>query len=186
MKKKIITILILGIFCVNLFAQEVISESSYTVVDENPNELYIAAGLPSVIGLFSGVILAIGEGIADSINDNQNDESDSNGAAYTVAFGYNHFFNDFIGVGVMGTFEQFNTLQLASLQAKATVQYGWEHFKFYHALSAGVMTVNADAASFIFDLTYLGLKLDFNSFNIFVDASLPSTGIIKVGAAFKY
>ena len=185
MKKKIIAILVTGILCVNLFAQE--AESQYRVVDEKNNEVYIAAGLPSLIGLFSGVFIAIGEGIAESVNsDNQDNKSDAGQGAYTINFGYNHFFMDLIGVGLMCNYERFNNLELASLQAKASVQYGWDHFKFYHALSAGVLTVNAEAASFIFDLTWLGLKLDFDSFNIFLDASLPSTGIVKLGAAIKY
>ena len=82
---------------------------------------------------------------------------------------------------------KFDDFTITSIQAKATVQYGWEHFKFYQAVSGGIaMMSGAEKPSFIFDVTYLGLKLDFEQWNVFVDASIPSTGIIKAGASFKF
>lgn len=186
MKKIIIALLVLGTICANTFAQEYDVVEAGEEINFNHNEVYLAAGMPSFLGLFSGIFVAIGEGIAQAANQegqqNQNKES-----AFSLAGGYNYFFNQYFGVGGFATYEKFSSLNLISLQAKLTAQYGWEHFKIYHAASAGLMFApGVDKPNFIFDLTYIGLKLDFEKWNVFVDASFPSTGIIKVGASFKF
>ena len=38
----------------------------------------------------------------------------------------------------------------------------------------------------MFDLTWLGLKLDFDNWNIFIDSSIGCTAFIKAGASFKF
>jgi len=72
------------------------------------------------------------------------------------------------------------------VQAKVTGQYGWEHFKIYHAVSGGILIVPEGGVNPIFDVTVLGLKADFERFNIFVEGSFPSTAILKAGASFKF
>lgn len=194
MKKKIIAVIVFSLLCINLFAKE--SDKTVvvrTVSDYKHNEAYFGMGTSSTIGLFTGIAAAIGTGIAESLS-SQNTENSENtekkandGSVFSMVAGYNYFFNEYFAAGGFATYEKFNTLDFYTVQAKATVQYGWEHFKFYQAASAGIMYVeDSNKPNFIFDITYLGMKLDFDSFNIFVDASVPSTGIVKIGAALKY
>ena len=189
MKKIIIALLLLGSIFANTFAQEYDVIEVGEEVDFNSSEIYVAAGLPSFIGLFSGLFVALGEGLAESLNGDKNsgEEQKKNESAFSLAAGYNYYFTENFGVGAIATYEKFSSISLMSLQAKVTGQYGWEHFKFYHAASAGIMFIpGGDKPNFIFDVTYLGLKLDFENWNVFVDASFPATGIIKVGASYKF
>ena len=104
----------------------------------------------------------------------------------TFTAGYNHYFCDnHLGLGGLVSYERFLNSNLITTQAKITGQYGWEHFKMYHSFSAGVMFTSS-GANFIADLTYLGLKFDFQDFNIFVEASIPTTALLKVGASYKF
>ena len=180
----------LGAFCLNTFAQEYDVVEVGDVVDFNNNEVYLSVGLPSFLGLFSGVAIAMVEGIGDAMGGNSNGSEGakkSNDAAFSINGGYNYFFNEHFGIGAFANYEKFGSLSLIALQAKLTAQYGWEHFKFYHAASGGIMFVpGTDKPNFIFDVTYLGLKLDYDKWSVFVDASIPSTGIIKAGASFKF
>ena len=189
MKKIIIALLLLGSIFANTFAQEYDIVEAGEMVDFNNNEVYLSVGMPSFLGLFSGMFVAIFEGIAEAGNNSNGNsgESKKNDAAFSVAGGYNYYFTENIGLGAIATYEKFSSLNLMSLQAKVTAQYGWEHFKIYHAASGGIMFIPGnDKPNFIFDVTYLGLKLDFEDWNLFVDASIPSTGIIKAGASFKF
>ena len=190
MKKIIIALMLLGAICVNSFAQEYDIVEAGEEVDFNHSEVYLAAGMPSFLGLFAGMFVALGEGLAQSLNQNNEqggEANKSNDAAFSINGGYNYFFTPNFGVGAFANYEKFGSLSLIALQAKLTAQYGWEHFKFYQAVSGGVMFIpGGDKPSFVFDVTYLGLKLDFENWNIFVDASIPTTGIIKAGASFKF
>ncbi len=189
MKKIIIALMLLGAICANTFAQEYDIVEVGEEVNFNHNEVYLTAGMPSFLGLFSGMFVAIFEGIGQAAsNSGQSAETKKSGdVAFSLTGGYNYFFNENFGVGAFASYEKFSSLQLITLQAKVTGQYGWEHFKIYHALSGGVlMAPGGDKPSFAFDLTYLGLKLDFDNWNIFVDASIPTTAIIKAGASFKF
>ena len=188
MKKIIIALMLLGSIFANIFAQEYDVVEVGEEVDFNSSELYVTAGLPSFLGLFSGLFVALGEGLAEALSsDGESGSQKKNESAFSLAAGYNYYFTENFGVGGMATYEKFSSLSLMSLQAKVTGQYGWEHFKFYHSASAGIMFIpGADKPNFIFDVTYLGLKLDFENWNVFVDASFPSTGIIKAGASYKF
>ncbi len=201
MKKIIITLLLLGTICVNTFAQAYDVVEAGEEVDFNHSEVYLSAGMPSFLGLFSGMFVAIFEGIgkaaSNSSNSGNSGESGNSGnsgetkksgeTAFSIAGGYNYYFNENFAVGAFASYEKFSSLQLITAQAKVTAQYGWEHFKIYHALSGGILFApGASQPNFAFDLTYLGLKLDFDNWNIFVDASIPTTGIIKAGASFKF
>ena len=189
MKKIIIALLILGTICVNTFAQEYEVVEAGELDNFNNNEVYLTAGMPSFLGLFSGLFVALGEGIAQAANQNNGNEGakKSQESAFSLAAGYNYFFNEHFGLGAFSTYEKFSTLNLFSIQAKVTGQYGWEHFKIYHSASAGIMFASGgNKPNFIFDVTYLGLKLDFENWNVFVHASFPSTGIIKAGASYKF
>ena len=188
MKKILIALMLLGAICANTFAQE------YDVVDAGEeinfkhNEVYLAAGMPSFVSLYAGMFIAIFKGIGESAGgQNSSGSSSKNTAAFSINGGYNYYFNKYIGVGGYVNLDKFDDFTITSIQAKATVQYGWEHFKIYQALSSGIaMMSGAEKPTFIFDVTYLGLKLDFEQWNVFVDASIPSTGIIKAGASFKF
>ncbi len=189
MKKIIIALLLMGTIFANIFAQEYDVVETGEMVDFNNNEVYLSVGMPSFLGLFSGMFVAIFEGLAEAGNNSNGNsgESKKNDAVFSIAGGYNYYFTENIGLGAMATYEKFSTLSLMSLQAKVTAQYGWEHFKIYHSASGGIMYIpGSEKPNFIFDLTYLGLKLDFEDWNIFIDASIPSTGIIKAGASFKF
>ena len=189
MKKIIIALLILGTICVNTFAQEYDVVEVGEEVDFNHSEVYATAGIPSFLGLFLGMFSALGEGIAKSLgqNNNSGEEQQKKESVFSLAAGYNYYFTENFGVGGIVTYENFSGLSLMTAQAKVIGQYGWEHFKFYHSASAGIMfSPQGDKPNFIFDVTYLGLKLDFENWNVFVDASIPATGIIKVGASYKF
>ena len=189
MKKLIIALLLMGSIFANTFAQEYDDVEAGEMVDFNNNEMYFSAGIPSFIGLFSGMFVALGEAFAEALSDNneEGNSKKSNDSAFSVAGGYNYYFTENFGLGAMATYEKIASISLLSLQAKITAQYGWEHFKIYHAASAGIMFIpGASAPNLIFDITYLGLKLDFEDWNVFVDASFPSTGIIKAGASYKF
>ena len=84
-------------------------------------------------------------------------------------------------------YERFISVNMMSVQAKLIGQYGWTHFKIYQSASAGLLVIpEVGATNFIFDFTYLGMKFDFDHFNIFIEGSVPSTSLIKLGAAFKF
>ena len=188
MKKIIIALILVGTICANIFAQEydIVEAGEETQVSKN-NEVYLSVGMPSFLGLFSGMFVAMFEGIGEAMGGNSNGSEKSNDAAFSINGGYNYYFTENFGVGAFANYEQFGSMSLIAVQAKLTAQYGWEHFKFYQAVSGGIMFIpGGDKPNFIFDLTYLGLKFDFDKWNIFVDASIPSTAIIKAGASFKF
>ena len=189
MKKIIIALLVLGTICANTFAQE------YDVVEVGEeskiaftNEAYLTVGTPSFVGLFAGMFGAIAQGLADAANGENGEENKKNESVVALSAGYNHYFlNNTLGVGGMITYEKFSIINLLTIQAKLTAQYGWEHFKFYHALSGGVLFVpGSGKPSFAFDITALGLKLDFDRWNVFIEASGPTSAIIKAGGSFKF
>ena len=190
MKKIIIALMLLGAICVNTFAQEYDIVEAGEEVDFNNSEVYLSVGMPSFLGLFTGMFVALGEGIAQSLNQNNQEGSEtkkSNDVAFSINAGYNYFFTPNFGVGAFANYEKFDSVSLLAMQAKLTAQYGWEHFKIYQAVAGGIMFIpGAAKPNFIFDVTYLGLKLDFENWNVFVDASIPSTAIIKAGASFKF
>ena len=191
MKKIILALLIMGTICVNTFAQAYDVVEAGEEVDFNHSEVYLSAGMPSFLGIFSGIFVAIGQGLAEAANNKNNGgestEPKKSDPAFTVTAGYNYYFNEHFAIGAFASYEKFSVLNLITTQAKITGQYGWEHFKIYHSASAGILMVpGAGKPSFAFDVTYLGLKVDFKDWNVFVDASIPMTGIIKAGASFKF
>lgn len=182
MKKIIMTFMLISFAFAGLFAQEVEAFETEKKV-ENNNEVYLTAGTVSFVGLFSGTFVAI----ADALANYQNEENaDKDTVAISFSAGYNHFFWDHLGFGGFVSYESFQPLNLITVQAKVTGQYGWEHFKIYHAVSGGVLIVPEGGVNPIFDVTVLGLKADFERFNIFVEGSFPSTAILKAGASFKF
>lgn len=182
MKKIIVSFMLISFAFAGLFAQELDALESEKKV-EHTNEVYLSSGTGSLIGLFSGTFIAIADSIATSKN---GEKSEKEAYSFSLSAGYNHFFWNHLGVGGFVSYESFQPLNLITIQAKVTGQYGWEHFKFYHAVSGGVLIVPDGGVSPVFDVTLLGLKADFDRFNIFVEGSLPSTGILKAGASFKF
>ncbi len=188
MKKLISLLFIFSLFLVSLSAQVTVEAEQGTTSDDTPffkNEGYISLGTVSCVGLLGGMFFSIADSIADSVNDTDTKE-DKPFEAYSFCLGYNLFLVDFIGLGVFGNMERFGDLTLGSIQAKLTVQYGWKHFKFYHAVSGGAMFITDEAVCPIFDVTVLGLKFDFDNFNIFVEGAFPSTGLLKAGASVYF
>lgn len=186
MKKFVITLMLLSTVFAATFAQGYDVVETGDEVEFNNDEVYLTAGLPSFLGLFSGMFVAIFEGLADANNGESNKKND---AAFSITGGYNHYFNENFALGGFASYEKFSSLNLVTVQAKVTAQYGWEHFKLYHALSGGVLVVPGSGSknvSGVFDITYLGAKADFKDFSIFVEGSFPSTAIIKVGASYKF
>ncbi|MBO4533137.1 MAG: hypothetical protein J5726_05505 [Treponema sp.] len=198
MKKILIALMLLGAICANSFAQGYDIVEAGDEVDFNHNEVYLTAGLPSFVGLFSGMFIAIFKGLAEAGNQAANGNGEGSGSssgssksddvAFTVSGGYNYYFNEYIGLGAFASYEKFSDLNIITLQAKVTTQYGWEHFKFYHALSGGMAMLpgSSSGVTGIFDVTLLGIKADFDNWNIFAEVSVPATGMIKAGASFKF
>ena len=190
MKKILIALILMGAVFTNIFAQ------GYDVVEAgekdefNHSEVYLTGGTISFVGLFSGLFVAIGEGIAQAASKNGGDTStdtQKKDAAFSVTGGYNYFFNEYFGVGAFVSYEKISSINLITTQAKLTAQYGWEHFKFFHSLSGGIIIIpGGGKPSFAFDITYLGLKLDFKDFNLFLEGTFPLGGMIRAGASYKF
>ncbi|MCR5766743.1 MAG: hypothetical protein K6G09_12310 [Treponema sp.] len=176
MKKLIIILLFFSFFIV-----PAVSEAKVKVKADDrfiKNEANISIGTISLVGLSGGIISSIADTIAQDNTDKQPFE------AFSLGVGYNLILVDFIGFGGFLNFERFGNLNLVSAQAKLTAQYGWTRFKFYHSISGGVLFVSDKAITPIFDVTLLGLKLDFDDFNIFLEASAPSTAFLKLGYSY--
>ena len=183
MKKIVLVFMVLAVTFTSAFAQEADFIDTDKKVNLKTNEVYLAAGSSSFVGLFSGIFV----GIADAIPRSQGEGSNTTEAyPFGVTAGYNHFFWNHLGVGGFVSYESFQPLNLITIQAKVTGQYGWEHFKFYHAISGGIVIVPGGGVSPAFDVTVLGLKADFERFNIFLEGSFPTTSIVKAGASFKF
>ncbi len=159
--------------------------------DYKKNEIYFAVGTPSFAGallnfmglafLMPGDMMLRGKG-----NTYVETKTDS---FIPVSAGYNHFFlNNHLGVGVFGYYENWAYINWLLIQAKITGQYGWRYFKIYHSASAGVLIVpNVEGGvAPIFDITFLGFKLDFKYMNIFIEGSVPTTSFLKLGASIKF
>ena len=187
MKKILLILLFTSFVFVNTFAQELdiveVGEETYIA---KQNEIYITGGTPSAVGLIAGMFGAIFKGIANAANKNGSTTEEDN-SLFAISAGYNHFFGEHFGIGTFVTAEQISSITILTAQMKLTGQYGWEHFKLYHSISGGILvTPGGDTISPAFDLTLLGLKFDFEYFNIFLEASAPTTGLIKAGASFKF
>ena len=189
MKKFVFMLLIFTVLFGKAFAQEndfdEVDIVSTVPSDLKTNEIYFSAGSASLAGIFSGLFSAIATAIVTSTSEGKNNESE-NAHAFSLALGYNHYFWDHLGVGAFMNYENALGINLLSFQAKITGQYGFEHFKFYHAISGGIVIVPGGGVSPAFDVTVLGLKADFERFNIFLEGSFPTTSIVKAGASFKF
>ena len=184
MKKIIIALMLLGTICANTFAQEYDVVEAGEEFNANVNEVYVSAGSVSAINVFSTMFLAI-------FSFGQIDMDEIGGLPVTFTAGYNHYFKDnHLGVGGMLSYENVFGNNFLTLQGKITGQYGWEHFKIYHSASLG-MALFAGSTMGVqpligFDFTLVGLKVDFKDFNIFAEVAAPMTGLIKLGASYKF
>ena len=188
MKKLIAVLFLFSLILGSLVAEESRPNrpNSGTTSDDTPlfkNEGYLSLGTCSCVGLLGGMFFSIADSIAESNKDKEENEPFE---AYSLGLGYNLYLVDFIGIGAFMNFEKFGGLSLVSAQAKLTAQYGWKHFKLYHSVSGGVMFINDGGVCPVFDVTPLGLKFDFDDFNIFLEGALPTTGILKVGASYYF
>lgn len=182
MKKLIIIVLLSSIFIGNAFSEVTVKADDNLV----KQEAYISLGTVSCIGLFGGIFSSMAESISQANRANRSNEEEEPFEAFSVGLGYNLFLVDIVGLGGFLNFEKVGQLSLVSAQAKLTLQYGWKRFKFYHAASGGVIFISDSAVSPVFDVTLLGLKLDLDDCNIFVEASLPSTAFLKLGYAYYF
>ena len=182
MKKLIAIIFLFSIFIGNAFSEVSIDSENNLI----KNEAYISVGTISCVGLFGGVFNSIADSISEARDSSGSADDDEPFEAFSIGLGYNLFLLDFLGFGGFFNVERFGQLTLLSTQAKITAQYGWKRFKFYHSVSGGVLFISDVAISPIFDVTLLGLKLDFDSCNIFLEASLPSTAFLKIGYAYCF
>ena len=211
MKKLIFITIIFSCFVAMGFSQEAdeseilglddtteISENAKekTLDDFKKNEIYATVGIPSVVNIFGNIIglwfIGVPEVMIENLKGNKNAQVSRGIADYAclpITVGYNHFFlNNHLGLGAYGSYECMGYMNFFTTQLKLTGQYGWRNFKFYHSLSAGVIvfpTLQGGVAP-IFDITYLGLKLDFKYMNIFLEASVPTTALLKIGASVKF
>ncbi len=188
MKKLIVILFLFSIFIGNAFSSETVEvkvnkSSSSSSNQIFKHEAYLSLGTVSAVGLFGGMFVGLADAIADA---NREADEDEPFEAYSIGLGYNLFLWDTLGVGGFLNFEKFGQLSFVSAQAKLTLQYGFTHFKFYHAVSGGALFIGDSAVSPIFDVTVLGLKLDFDDFNIFVEGCVPSTAFLKAGFSYYY
>ena len=179
MKKIIIGLFLFSLVLGNAFSEE--SNDSDNRLFKN--EGYASIGTISAVGLFSGLFFSVADSIDDKLDD---DEEEEHFEAYSLALGYNAFLIDVFGAGLFVNFEKFGKLDLISVQGKLSIQYGPKRFKFYHAVSGGILIIPDVAMSPIFDVTALGLKLVLDDVNIFVEGSFPSTGFLKIGASYYF
>lgn len=190
MKKFVFMLLIFTVLFGKAFAQEndfdEVDIVSTVPSDLKTNEIYFSAGSASLAGIFSGLFSAIATAIVTSTSEEKNNESE-NAHAFSLALGYNHYFWDHLGVGAFMNYENALGINLLSFQAKVTGQYGFEHFKFYHAVSGGILCApGAEGVSPIFDVTLLGIKYDHKYFTIFAETCMPTTALLKFGASYKF
>ena len=188
MKRLIVILFLFSIVAGNIFASEPVRvkrESDDYSTSIFKNEGYISVGTISCVGLFGGMFYSIADAIGDAISEEES-EDDNTFEAFSLGLGYNLFLFDHLGLGGFLNFERFGELSLVSAMLKITGQYGFRHFKFYHAASGGVLFVGDGAFCPIFDITLLGLKLDFDDFNIFVEGCLPSTAFLKIGFSYYF
>ena len=185
MKKLLIILSLLTIFLANAFSSEPVRITAKADNRFLKNESYISIGSVSCVGLIGGVSTSIADSIAEA-NKQLQDKEKEPFEAFSLGLGYNLFLVDFIGLGGFLNFERFGQLYLMSAQAKITAQYGFTHFKFYHSVSGGVLYISEAIFTPIFDVTVLGLKLDFDDFNVFLEASFPSTAFLKLGYAYYF
>lgn len=171
-------LLIIGLFALTVsatFAQDIDFVETGDEINFNSNELYISCGTPSMASIVTPLftIMFTAGTVVPEISKG------------TYSGGYNYYFNEHWAVGGNITYEKVSSKPSLSFQAKGTAQYGWTHFKFYHALSIGIMSIGTTCNP-IFDVIPLGMKLDYNDFNIFVETSIISTGLLKIGASYKF
>ena len=200
MKKLLISILLMTTIFAGVFAQGYDIVEAGDEYDFYNNEVYLTAGSPSCIGLIIGAFSAIGEGLGQALTQSANNSDNSNNSnnstetvedkadeiPFTFTAGYNYYFNQHLALGAYASYEKFASFSFITIQSKFTVQYGWEHFKFYHSVSGGVLIVPGGGVTGIGDLTYLGMKADFKDFSIFAEGSFPTTAVFKIGASYKF
>ncbi len=178
MKKILIALMLLGSIFANTFAQEYDVVEVGEEVDFNTEEVYATAGIFSGIGMFFLIIGSIA-----------NSKDDKAPFIPSLTAGYNHYFSENFALGGVFTYENWYGINFMTLQAKVTGLYGWEHFKIYHALGAGITIIpdNGDKTVFpAIDATVLGLKLDYENWSVFIEGCFPETGFVKVGASYKF
>ena len=190
MKKLIIILFIFSFFIGNAFSRENVEVKVETKSSSSSNKLiknegYISLGTVSCIGLFGGMFSSLADSITEANRNNKNNE-DEPFEAYSIGLGYNLFLFDILGLGAVINLEKFGQLYLTSAQGKLTLQYGFPRFKFYHAVSGGILFISDTAISPIFDVTVLGLMLDLDDCNIFVEGCFPSTAFLKIGFGYYY
>ena len=182
MKKIIIALLLLGSIFANTFAQEYDVVEVGEEVNTQVNEVYLSVGTISVLQLGLDLFATMFSlGTADT----------SEGSLpVSFAAGYNRYLNDnHLGLGGFITYERMMGTNVITVQGKITGQYGWEHFKLYHAfgLGAGVFFGNTDTQIIpALDLTVVGIKFDFDNFNIYSDFALGTSPLVKLGASYKF
>lgn len=191
MKKIVLCFMIFAFAISGIFAQTYDDEDLVESLEICENEVYLTAGTSSFVGVLGGMVLAIAQALVNGENQSETEGGDELDAGktsspFTITAGYNHYFWNHLGVGGFISYESISNLNLLGLQAKVTGQYGWEHFKFYHAFSGGILVIPDGGVIPILDVTLLGLKADFDNFNIFLEACMPSTALIKVGASYKF
>ena len=178
MKRFIIVMIFFSVILSASFSENDSNSKTNSKNEPKNNEIYFTFGTPSFIGLMAGAFKAI--------SDELEEKKDSSANCFTITSGYNHFLGKHLGLGGFVSYEKFATLNLMTVQAKTTLQYGFKHVKLYHSLSAGVLSALGYGSTLAFDIAYLGLKLDFSQFNLFAEACCPTTAILKVGASYKF
>ena len=195
LKKSLIALFLLVTLPLSLFAyNEDVSLLS------GKNEVYVGYGYPKtlsvgLIGGFTNFFSILFTGGLSTMK--------TTGPGVTQ-LGYNRFITDNVAVGGLFTFEPYTVTNTSgetvsvskqgnfTTQVNVKFQYGWDHIKLYHRVSAGLglmfdFTNDTTTPTFTMDIVPIGIKAEiYRGINLYADVALWSTSLINLGANYTF
>ncbi len=171
------------------------SESDETNPQENNTGWELNGGygylsLHSVAMIIADVIGSIFTAPAASLSDEETEYNYSDSGVFNL--GLDYYFNDNLYAGITGTCQYFNAMEteilFTSFMLEGGVQYGWERFKFYHTLGAGLGLISTykTNALFAFNLTLLGMKFQMaDDFWLYLESNVGQKAFAQIGLRLK-
>ncbi|MBQ0051771.1 MAG: hypothetical protein KBT11_06880 [Treponema sp.] len=155
-------------------------------------EVYAGYGTPSLIPVVASVLSAIGGALtgADEV------EGDMTGVVHA---GVNFYPFSWLGLGGYASYEGFkmtfddkpaSMINIITLQARVTLQYGFERVKFYHGANGGAAFVNGPEnykPSQMFGFTPIGIKFrPGDNIQFYIETGLISNAFFSAGVSYKF